>query len=84
MGLLAGGGMLFTRSPEFGRLPQGERLARIEASPHYVNGKFQNLVPVQVMNEHNGEKRFVAMAKFLFGDKSHLSPKQVMLSKKRI
>ena len=82
LGVLAGGGALFTQRPEFGRLPQGERLARMEASPHYRNGKFQNLVPVQVMNEENGENRFVAMAKFLFGDKSHLSPKQVMLSKK--
>ena len=81
LGVLAGGGALFTQRPEFGRLPQGERLARMEASPHYRNGKFQNLVPVQVMNEENGENRFVAMAKFLFGDKSHLSPKQVMLSK---
>ena len=82
LGLLTGGGVLFTQRPEFGRLPQGERLARLEASTHYVNGRFQNLVPVQVMNEQNGENRFVAMAKFLFGDKSHLSPKQVMLSKK--
>ena len=82
VGLLTGGGMLFTRRPEFGQLPQGARLARMQASPHYVNGKFQNLVPVQVMNEQNGENRFVAMAKFLFGDKSHLSPKQEMLSKK--
>ena len=82
LGVLAGGGVLFTQRPEFGRLPRGERLARLEVSPHYVNGKFQNLVPVQVMNEQNGENRFVAMAKFLFGDKSHLSPKQVMLSKK--
>ena len=82
LGVLAGGGVLFTHRPEFGRLPQGERLARMEASPHYVNGQFQNLVPVQVMNEESGENRFAAMAKFLFGDKSHLSPKQPMLSHK--
>ena len=82
MGLLAGGGALFTRRPEFGRLPQGDRLARMEASPHYVNGQFQNLVPVQVMSKDSGENRFVATAKFLFGDKSHLSPKEPMLSQK--
>ena len=52
LGVLAGGGVLFTHRPEFGRLPQGERLARMEASPHYVNGQFQNLVPVQVIDRN--------------------------------
>ncbi|ORU00095.1 Outer membrane protein romA [Anaerovibrio sp. JC8] len=80
--ITAGGGWLFTRRPEFGRLPQGERLARIMASPNYRNGEFQNLVPVKVMSDESGENRFVAMAKFLFGDKSHLSPKENMLSNK--
>ena len=28
---------------EFGKLPSGERLARIEKSPNYKNGKFHNL-----------------------------------------
>ena len=82
MGILAGGGALFTHRPEFGRLPQGERLVRMKASPHYVNGQFQNLVPVRVMNENSGENRWVATAKFIFGDKSRLSPKQPMLSRK--
>ena len=59
VGLLAAGGWSFTRRPEFGRLPQGERLARLQASPHYKNGQFQNLVPVQVMNEDSGESRLV-------------------------
>ena len=82
MGMMAGGGGLFVNRPEFGRAPRGERLARMEASPHYVNGQFQNLVPVQVMNEKSGENRLVATAKFLFGDKSELSPREPMLSKK--
>ena len=82
MGMLSASGWLFTQRPEFGRLPQGERLARVQASPHYANGQFQNLVPVQVMNEESGENRFVATAKFLFGDKSELSPQEPMLSKK--
>ncbi|SHL02085.1 L-ascorbate metabolism protein UlaG, beta-lactamase superfamily [Selenomonas ruminantium] len=82
MGMLAGDGALFVNRPEFGRPPQGARLARMEASPHYMNGQFQNLVPVQVMNEKSGENRFVATAKFLFGDKSQLSPKEAMLSDK--
>ena len=82
LGLMAGGGFLFTQRPEFGRAPSGERLARMQASPHYRNGQFQNLVPVKVMSEDSGENRFVATAKFLFGDKSALSPKQPMLSHK--
>ncbi|SFT39850.1 L-ascorbate metabolism protein UlaG, beta-lactamase superfamily [Selenomonas sp. GACV-9] len=82
MGMLSAGGWLFTRRPEFGRLPQGQRLARVQASPHYKNGQFQNLVPVQVMNEESGENRFAAMAKFLFGDKSELSLQEPMLSQK--
>ena len=82
MGMMAGGGALFVNRPEFGRLPQGARLARMEASPHYVDGQFRNLVPVQVMNEKSGENRFVAMAKFLFGDKSELSPQESLLSHK--
>ena len=82
MGMMSVSGWLFTQRPEFGRLPQGERLARIQASPHYANGQFQNLVPVQVMNEDSGENRLVATAKFLFGDKSELSPQEPMLSKK--
>ena len=83
MGMMAaGGGWNFVNRPEFGRSPQGARLARMEASPHYVRGQFQNLVPVQVMNEENGENRFVAMAKFLFGDKTALSPREKLLSHK--
>ena len=82
MGLLSAGSWSFIQRPEFGRLPQGERLARVQASPHYINGQFQNLVPVQVMSEESGENRFVATAKFLFGDKSALSPQDPMLSKK--
>ncbi len=82
LGMMAGGGALFVNRPEFGRPPQGARLARMEASPHYMNGQFQNLVPVQVMNEDNGESRLTATAKFLFGDKSQLSPQEAMLSDK--
>ena len=82
MGMLSLGGYSFINRPEFGRLPQGERLARLQASPHYINGQFQNLVPVQIMNDDSGENLLVATAKFLFGDKSALSPRESMLSKK--
>lgn len=32
--------ILYMRRPEFGRLPEGERLRRIEASPNYRDGAF--------------------------------------------
>lgn len=83
-GLLAAGGFSYLQRPEFGRLPTGERLKRCQASPHYINGAFQNLVPVPVMSEKEGERenKFVAMAKMVFGDKTGLVPEQPMLSKK--
>lgn len=35
--------IIFTRQPPFGSAPQGQRLGRIESSPNYKNGRFQNL-----------------------------------------
>lgn len=34
----------YMRQPQFGQAPSGERLARIERSPHYKNGRFHNRV----------------------------------------
>lgn len=46
---------LFVRSAKFGQLPSGERLARIEKSPNYKDGKFKNLHPTpQMTNEKGG------------------------------
>lgn len=72
----AGGGIFYyINRPEFGRLPQGERLKKILSSPHYFTDHFECLTPVQVMTEdQEGENRIVATLKFLFGDKSHLQP----------
>lgn len=81
LGAAIGGGFWFVHQPKFGRLPSGERLARIQASPHYVNGQFQCLEPVEVMTNPD-ENRFVAMYKFIFRDTELLIPKHVMLSKK--
>lgn len=79
LGLVAGGGGVFVHRPEFGRAPGKERLARIQTSPHYQNGKFQCLEPVDLEGDEN---RFMAMWKFLFGDKADLLPQQRMLAKK--
>ncbi|HRN56491.1 MAG TPA: hypothetical protein PLL71_08565 [Agriterribacter sp.] len=34
---------LYIRQAKFGKAPAGERLERMKKSPHYQNGKFQNL-----------------------------------------
>lgn len=34
----------YIQRPQFGALPQGERLELVKQSPHYRNGKFRNLV----------------------------------------
>ncbi|WP_118973836.1 MBL fold metallo-hydrolase [Taibaiella koreensis] len=34
----------YMKRPQFGALPEGERLALVKRSPHYKDGKFRNLV----------------------------------------
>ena len=43
---LALGSTYYVNRPEFGRLPTGMRRERILASPHYYDGQFQNLEPI--------------------------------------
>jgi len=49
--LLVAAFFLYLRHPLFGALPQGERLARVEASPNYRDGAFQNLVDTPFLTE---------------------------------
>lgn len=70
--VMVGAGLfLYVQRPEFGHAPTGQRLARIQASPHYTGGKFQNLEPVNNVVEGN---RFEVMMKFLFGPKENIVP----------
>lgn len=74
---ISGGGIFYyINRPEFGRLPQGTRLQKILNSPHYFTDHFECLTPVQVMSEDDADKenRIVATIKFLFGDKTNLTP----------
>ncbi|ASW74328.1 beta-lactamase [Chryseobacterium piperi] len=41
----------YMRQSEFGALPEGKRLEMVQASPHYKNGKFRNLVERPVLTE---------------------------------
>ncbi len=69
---------LFVRSAKFGKLPSGDRLARIENSPNYKNGSFQNLNPTpQLTNEKGG---FAILKDFLRA--KNRKPKQKIPSRK--
>jgi len=73
MGLVAlpVGTLFYLQQPKFGKAPGGVRLERIEESPNYVGGKFQNLVPTpQIV----GESRSSIWLKFLFSQKEHPVP----------
>lgn len=85
MGILSAGSYSFVHREAFGHHPTGARLARIQASPHYRDGKFQCLEPVDNImesSEGDGDGRIMATWKFLFGDKTGLVPEQPMLSQK--
>ncbi len=69
---LFAGSTYYVNRPEFGRLPSGARRDRILASPHYYNGQFQNLEPIDQLVKGGQMK---AMAEFLFGSKEGLKPK---------
>lgn len=59
----------------FGRLPSGERLARIQASPNYADGEFRYPVPTPTMAEDEGKG---GMLKFFLGDRAGRSPKKAL------
>ena len=48
-GALLTSAYIYLQHPKFGELPSGDRLNRIEASPHYANGRFQNQVPTPIL-----------------------------------
>jgi L-ascorbate metabolism protein UlaG (beta-lactamase superfamily) len=57
---------LFMLQPSFGRLPSGERKKRIENSPHYRNGSFQNLETTKLLADDASYVNMVA--KFFSSD----------------
>ncbi|MBQ7501878.1 MBL fold metallo-hydrolase [bacterium] len=81
MGAAAGGGAWFFKKPEFLQGFSEARRLRMEASKHFSGGKFQNLVPVEVMSE-DSEGTLAAFMKFIFGSKDGRMPKQPVVSQK--
>lgn len=58
----------------FGKKPAGERLTRMKASPHYADGKFQNLVPTDKL----APGTFWAMVRHqLFGDEERVPRRSI-------
>src|SRR5688572_25492598 len=49
--LLVAATYFYMRQPQFGKAPSGERLARVERSPHYKEGRFHNRVERPAITE---------------------------------
>ncbi|MBL7865584.1 MAG: MBL fold metallo-hydrolase [Cyclobacteriaceae bacterium] len=64
----------------FGQLPSGKRLSRIQASPNYRDGSFQNIYPTQMLAE--GASYPKMMRQFLFGKQPNQEPPQALVTVK--
>jgi len=60
---------------KFGKLPSGERLARVEASPNYKNGKFHNLNFTPELTE--GYSMWRVLKETIFTKKINQKPNEV-------
>lgn len=70
--VLAVSTFIFIRQPKFGKAPSGKRLERIQKSPNYKNGKFQNLNPTPQLAD---DVTFPGvMFRFLFGKAKRTQP----------
>ncbi|HLP17919.1 MAG TPA: MBL fold metallo-hydrolase, partial [Bacteroidota bacterium] len=71
-----GAGGAFLHQAKFGHSPSGERLKRIEHSPNFRNGSFQNQLPTPMMKE---DVSVFSVAKdFLFDRSSRSRPPSVL------
>jgi L-ascorbate metabolism protein UlaG (beta-lactamase superfamily) len=78
--LLAIAILIFLRQPKFGKLPSGERLAKIKSSPNYRNGSFQNESATPSFTE--GANFFSVLKEFIFEKKPSSKPKDKIPSVK--
>jgi L-ascorbate metabolism protein UlaG (beta-lactamase superfamily) len=69
---VGGTGAYVAWAPKFGKIPDGERLKRIELSPNYIDGEFRNLESTEVLT---GNKNHLSMMfEFLFAKRERLRP----------
>lgn len=71
---------LFMRGAQFGSMPSGDRLVRIEHSPNYRNGQFQNLSNTPSFTD--GATFFSVTRDFLFRNSKRGKPSAPLPSKK--
>jgi L-ascorbate metabolism protein UlaG (beta-lactamase superfamily) len=69
--VLAGGIFLFMQQAIFGKIPSGKRLERIEQSPNYRDGAFQNVHPTEVTLK---DASFFKMLKDFFNKPDAVNP----------
>ncbi|MGO5130736.1 hypothetical protein [Mitsuokella jalaludinii] len=81
LGVAAVGGTGYLNSPRFGRPFRPERLARMQASPHYINGRFECLTPVRVM-EGDEQSFLTGWLKYFLEDKTGRVPDVPLPSRK--
>jgi Predicted Zn-dependent hydrolases of the beta-lactamase fold len=72
LALASVGGGACALQPKIGPLPQGQRLERIQTSPHYVDGAFRNQLPTATLTSDKGQ--LATMWDFLFVPKQRLRP----------
>lgn len=72
IGVLAIALFIFLQQPQFGRMPSGKRLERIQQSPNYREGKFQNLSPTPDLAE--GATYYSVLKEFLFQRSKRIQP----------
>lgn len=74
-------GYAYLQPPKFGALPAGAHLQAAEHSPHYVNGKFQNLINTPMRTE---DTSFVSnLISMLFDGNPDLKPSAALPSVNR-
>lgn len=71
---LGAGACAVFNQAKFGKPPEGERLARVSASPHYRDGEFHNTVATPTLVE--GQSTFTILVNDLFTGKVRPRPAQ--------
>jgi len=72
--------VVFMMGPQFGRLPSGARLERIEKSPNYKDGEFKNLSETPDLTD--GATYYSVMKDFFFGKSKRSVPAKPLPSQK--
>lgn len=81
VGLLSGGIWAFLKQAQFGGVPMDARLERIQRSPNFRNGQFQNQLQTPMMTGDSGS--LGTMMKYAFNRNKRLKPKGPIPSVRR-